>query len=438
MFDHVARLPHVRSVTSPFSAEGAGQVSKDGKVAFATVDFNEQSQDLPQAAVTRVMGTAPESGCMPICTWPSGARTSKTPRRRAASSSTGAGIVLALVVLVLAFGALFAAFLPLITALIAIGIGYSLTGLLSHVFSIASFATILGILIGLGVGVDYALFIVTRHRNAIKAGEHRRRVRRQCPKYGRTGGIFRRDHRLHRPARPVRPGPVLPLRRGGVRIVDGGPDHGGVADPAALPAWFCRDEGASAAASGHHCGQRPGRRGGDRALVPLGQDDRAPPLAPGPRRPAVMWSSIALPILSLTSASTTPAATRPVRTTLTAYNLLAKGFGPGFSGPLQLVAELPTPAHRRPSSPSLGPCHTNRRRGSPHPRCSARPGKSPSPTFTLRAPRSRYRRPRWWPGSATTSSLKPKPAPASPYWSGEPRPSRSTSPTCCRPSSSFS
>ena len=70
----------------------------------------------------------------------------------------------------LAFGALFAAFLPLITALVAIGVGYSLTGLLSHVFSVASFATILGVLIGLGVGVDYALFIVTRHRNALRAG----------------------------------------------------------------------------------------------------------------------------------------------------------------------------------------------------------------------------------------------------------------------------
>src|SRR6202012_3734267 len=46
-----------------------------------------------------------------------------------------------------------------------------LTGLLSHTFSVAQFATILGILIGLGVGVDYSLFIVTRHRNAIKAGK---------------------------------------------------------------------------------------------------------------------------------------------------------------------------------------------------------------------------------------------------------------------------
>jgi RND superfamily putative drug exporter len=89
---------------------------------------------------------------------------------QSSSNSTLAGIVLALAVLGVAFGALFAAFLPLITALIAVGVRYSVTGLLSHVFSVASFATILGVLIGLGVGVDYALLIVTRHRNGLKAG----------------------------------------------------------------------------------------------------------------------------------------------------------------------------------------------------------------------------------------------------------------------------
>src|SRR5260370_1133592 len=89
---------------------------------------------------------------------------------QSSSTSTLAGIVLALAVLGVAFGALFAAFLPLITALVAVGVGYSVTGLLSHVFSVASFATILGVLIGLGVGVDYALLIITRHRNGLRAG----------------------------------------------------------------------------------------------------------------------------------------------------------------------------------------------------------------------------------------------------------------------------
>jgi RND superfamily putative drug exporter len=169
MLAEVARLPHVRSVASPYAPTGAGQVSKDGQVAFATVTFDAQTQNVPKSAAKAVITTAQaaQGDGLQVAL---GGQDIENAETQGSSSSTGAGIVLALIVLGLAFGALFAAFLPLITALIAIGIGYALTGLLSQVFSIASFATILGVLIGLGVGVDYALFIVTRHRNAIKAG----------------------------------------------------------------------------------------------------------------------------------------------------------------------------------------------------------------------------------------------------------------------------
>ena len=72
--------------------------------------------------------------------------------------------------LAIAFGSLWATLLPLFTAVLALGCGLSLTGLLAHVIDIATFAPTLATLIGLGVGIDYSLFVVTRHRNAIKAG----------------------------------------------------------------------------------------------------------------------------------------------------------------------------------------------------------------------------------------------------------------------------
>ncbi len=65
----------------------------------------------------------------------------------------------------------FAAITPIVTALVAIGIGCGTTGLLSHALTIVSFAPVLGVLIGLGVGIDYALFIVTRHRSAMRTGQ---------------------------------------------------------------------------------------------------------------------------------------------------------------------------------------------------------------------------------------------------------------------------
>ena len=68
------------------------------------------------------------------------------------------------------FGSIFAALLPIISALFALGTAIGIIGTLSHVLKMPPFAPILVLLIGLGVGVDYALFIVTRHRQGLIAG----------------------------------------------------------------------------------------------------------------------------------------------------------------------------------------------------------------------------------------------------------------------------
>ena len=73
--------------------------------------------------------------------------------------------------LILVFGSLLAALLPLVTAGIALGAGTAVIGLLSHVLTMASFSSQLSLLIGLGVGVDYALFIVTRFRQGLQRGK---------------------------------------------------------------------------------------------------------------------------------------------------------------------------------------------------------------------------------------------------------------------------
>ena len=89
----------------------------------------------------------------------------------ASDSSAGLGALAALVVLLLVFGSLLAALLPLVTAGLALGVGVSVIGLLSNLITMASFSSQLSILIGLGVGVDYALFIVTRHRQGLQQGK---------------------------------------------------------------------------------------------------------------------------------------------------------------------------------------------------------------------------------------------------------------------------
>ena len=103
------------------------------------------------------------------------------------SDSTGLGVIFALIVLGVLFGAVLAAVIPIVTALIAIGIGFAITGLMSHLFAVASFVPILGVLIGLGVGIGHALFIITRHRSGLRARVGASRRRRSTPSTPRGG-----------------------------------------------------------------------------------------------------------------------------------------------------------------------------------------------------------------------------------------------------------
>ena len=101
------------------------------------------------------------------------------------------GLAFAIVILIVAFGSVLAMGLPVGVALFGIGIGTAIITLLSNVLTIPDFATFLGIMIGLGVGIDYALLIVTRYREQLHAGPHRARVGRH-------------RHRHRRPLRAVR------------------------------------------------------------------------------------------------------------------------------------------------------------------------------------------------------------------------------------------
>jgi putative drug exporter of the RND superfamily len=346
MLAEVSQLPHVRSVASPYGSGGAGQISKDGQVAFATVTFDAQTQNVPKSAAKAVISTAQAARGDGLQV-DLGGQDIENAQMQGSSSSTGAGIVLALIVLGLAFGALFAAFLPLITALIAIGIGYSLTGLLSHLFSIASFATILGVLIGLGVGVDYALFIVTRHRNAIKAGAR--------PEDAAATAINTAGRAVFFAGLTVCIALLGQFALGLSFLY-------GIAVSASLTVILTMLASLSLlpALLGFIGLKILSRRQRARltASGPVDENTRgfwyrwAGMIERHAKLPAIIAFAavvvIALPVfwlhLGLDDAGSDP----PGSTTLAAYDQLASGFGPGFSGPLQLVGELPKPGDATP------------------------------------------------------------------------------------------
>ena len=169
LVDELKGLPHVATVRSPFDKGGQGQISSDGHIAYAEVQFDDQTQDLPKAAIRRVIHTAEaarasgfrvELGGQPI----------EYVLAPSPGSTEFVGVAAAIVILLLAFGSAIAMGLPIVTALFGIGIGYAVLAFLSHGLVVPPFGTALASVIGLGVGIDYALFIVTRYRQALGDG----------------------------------------------------------------------------------------------------------------------------------------------------------------------------------------------------------------------------------------------------------------------------
>jgi putative drug exporter of the RND superfamily len=164
----VGRLSFVTSVTSP---NASGLVSKNGTIGLATVQLDTQAQNISNAQAQRLISTAQSANGQTLNVQLGGAAIRNGENQGGGSADFFVGVLLALVVLYFAFRRSFlSALLPLLSAMVAIGIGTSFIGLLSHGFSVPQFAIQLSQLIALGVGVDYALFIVNRHRRELLAG----------------------------------------------------------------------------------------------------------------------------------------------------------------------------------------------------------------------------------------------------------------------------
>ena len=168
-FDRVTRVKDVNRVQSPYTEEGARQISSTGphagKIAFANVELPEDTdfargfeirQEILRDA-PRIQGLRVELGGAIFAEF-------EEP------SSELLGVAFAVVILIVAFGSVLAMGLPVGVALFGIGIGTTIITLLSHVMAIPDFATFLGIMIGLGVGIDYALLVATRYREQLRTG----------------------------------------------------------------------------------------------------------------------------------------------------------------------------------------------------------------------------------------------------------------------------
>ena len=144
-------------------------MARDGHTAFATVQFDAITAKIPSADVTRVIDKA-ESYAEPGLQVALGGPPISAVVSPSPGSSEGIGITAAIIIMLLAFGSVVAMGLPIVTALVGIGAGYGVVALISHLLIDPSFGPELMAMIGLGVGIDYALFIVTRYRQGLGEG----------------------------------------------------------------------------------------------------------------------------------------------------------------------------------------------------------------------------------------------------------------------------
>jgi RND superfamily putative drug exporter len=342
MLGRIAHLPSVTKIVSPYSAQGAGQISKDRAVAFASVTFDQLAQNITDPAAKTFVDTATAADATNLKIAVGGAVAETT--NKPALGGTGIGVLLAALVLLLVFGSIFAMLLPLASALAALGTALGLITVLSHILKMPQFAGQLTLLIGLGVGVDYALFIVTRHRQGLIAGEE---IAQSIVNAVNTSGravVF---------AGMIVCIALLGMFALGVSFLYGlalaaslGVALTMLAAITLLPALLgfigpkvlSKRQRRTLATTG----PRVIGAGSQGFWARWSDFVRDRPVLPAIVACAVIVV-IALPYFSMRLGSSDQGNDPKKTTTYQAYTMLSRGFGPGFSGPLQLVTELHNP-----------------------------------------------------------------------------------------------
>jgi RND superfamily putative drug exporter len=341
---NVARQPHVSVVQSPYAPGAARQISPSGQVAFANVTFDVQSNKISQSQaktfVSRVTGASGGGVQFEL-----EGQVAQSANSQGGSSSLFIGFLAAAVVLFIVFGSFLAMLLPLLTAGVSLGTGIAVVGLLTHVINMASFSNQLALLIGLGVGVDYALFIVTRYRQGVLRGLPAEQAVVEALDTSGRAVLF---------AGVIVCIAMLGMFALGVSFLYG------VAVAASITVLFTVIAALTFLPALLGFFGRFVLRRRERRAVREGQlstTDESPRWARWTgilqRRPgtfaalsAGVMILIAIPFFGMRLGSADAGSDPTNTTTRKAYDLLAKGFGPGYNGPLQLVAQVQSPAQR--------------------------------------------------------------------------------------------
>jgi RND superfamily putative drug exporter len=331
MLAEVRTLPHVASVADPFTTQGS--ISRDGDTAFATVALDAPGADIPVEDVRAIIDTAQRAATGGLQV-ELGGELVRGAQEAAGGASEGAGILAALVILVFLFGSLLAASLPLLTALFAVGSTLGLLVLASHLSTIPHYTAPVMILVGLGVGIDYALLIFSRYRGELLKGAERPAAARIALDTAGRSVLFAGCTVV------IALLGLLALGLGSLRGLALGVTVtvlmtmlAAVGLLPALLTLFGRRIEHSVRKHAAKSRRQPGD--GWRKLAARVQRGPWVPLALG----TVALVALCLPAQDMRLGFADSGTDDPAKTSRKAYDLLAQGFGPGFNGPLIVVSE---------------------------------------------------------------------------------------------------
>jgi len=168
LIERIRELPHVLAVTAPWDPTGSPQVSADGATAYATVQLNSTGARFPVEEATEMIDLAADARQAGVQIELAGQAIDNA--QQGSIGSEGIGLLVAALVLLIAFGSLVAMGLPLATALFGVGVALAGGQLLTLLIDVPDWASSVATMIGLGVGIDYALLIVTRYRTELANG----------------------------------------------------------------------------------------------------------------------------------------------------------------------------------------------------------------------------------------------------------------------------
>ncbi len=338
----VAKAPDVASVVNPLTSQGASALSKDQATGYLPVTLSVSpgalSQDDAQTIINAAAKPAQAAGIQVETGGQLGAKVSKP----ATETSELIGIVAAMVILTLTFGSLVAMLLPILTAILALATTLSVITILSHAATVSTVAPTLATMIGLGVGIDYALFIVTRHFRGLKDGlDLRESIARAVATSGGAvtfaGGTVTIA--------------LVSLAVAGIPLVTTMGLMAAIAVVVAVLAALTLLPAMLAITGSHINSLRVRSRHPDRSHASPKRGLWARWADGVARHPVIAMLTalailipLAIPLLSLNLGQKDVAALSTSTTERRAYDLISQNFGPGVNGPLIIAVSLGSPA----------------------------------------------------------------------------------------------